>query len=406
MFRLSVPVAALTSLAVSLSGCSKEEAGKAGYAVVGGEATGCLEGVVYDGVNKARVDLTGAALYVVLHDRIAQNYQLKKDFGNLTEAQAADLTGGYTLCDIPFGGQDVPLYLKLAGYQDYVEVLSLPSRTPNRGSNDTNRGFWVRPTVLKDLTIFKLNDLVTNDYTVRVVRDGAPVNGAKVMLVPQGAAASRSATLSTVTAETGIATFAATGLAFGSQYALYVYETAPVGTNGSTGSYGQVGTLTLGTAGTPTGAIEYTDVFSIGVDLSSVGTAPAIVSTTPADSLVTNGAVKFVFDRNIVEDAAGVRAVTVAIDHGIKADGTACTVADTSATLQAAPAANIVATIADNVATVTPNWQATPNVSTCKGFNVTYTWSTLQFYLQGSTILDGTGPAAATTRIYLSSPAQ
>lgn len=364
--------------------CSDEKVDKkVPYEVVNDHVRGCVQGVVYDGVNKSRVDLGSASMYVVTAAGVVQDLRRANALPALNARQTIDLTGEYILCGVPFGGTAMPLYLHVDGYQDLSDTLTPPNRTPDRGNTQDTPGFWVQPTMLRDITVFRLTDLLTNDFTVTVLRRGVVVPGARVILAP---ASARDRARNATTDANGIATFPAADLAFGTTYEVDVYDPHP-DVDGAHGKYGKVGTVVIGTPIGITGAIVADTTFSLTAELGNDNEAPVLVTSRPENTVDAAGAAIFVFDREVLPDSSTLHAARVVIsDYGIKADGTPCTQAAVGEVAPTPPAAQIAVAASGRIITITPAWATAPSVAAgCHGMKITYTWNGLQFISKSST---------------------
>ena len=127
--------------------------------------------------------------------------------------------------------------------------------------------------------------------------------------------------------------------------------------------------------------------FDIGAAGANTSSEPVLVTRTPSNSFVANGALTLVFDREVKvltsTLAAGGGGLNVLFAPGVKSDGTACTTAEIGNPVANATTPVTVA-ISGRIVTITPNFTGgsgayTPP-ATCGGASVTYTINTLQFF--------------------------
>jgi len=396
-----------------LTSCLDDAKDEGPFVGVKNEVSGCLMGVVYDGLFADRIDISAAKIYVVSHNKIISGSKAALELPGAGNAGEGSLDGEYVLCGVPFGGGDLPLYVELEGYQRFSTLLSIPQRIPNR-SESNQTGFWNHPTTTRDIQLFKLEDLITNKFTVTVTKAGAVLPAANVVLEPRDAATgvslTRMSSQAAVTADTGIATFDSTKLAFGQRYALHVYDPTPESTSGNSGNHGLVTTdLTLGTALVPAGAVTTGTIFHLGVDLTIANQAPALVTSTQDGSLIPTGVITLVFDREVAVDSLSIQGVT----YGVSALGhkppTAtggfdpCVAGDIGTPVTGSDPPVSVA-VSGTIAIITPSWTTAPTVGVCLGVQMQYDLSALQFYSKaGSQAVPNV--VLGTYSVFLSSPA-
>jgi hypothetical protein len=410
--RVSARFVAILALGF-LAGCLDDAKNDLPFDPVENEVTGCLMGVVYDGLHNDRVDLAAAKIYLVSPSKVVAGSKTATILPGAASAAEGSLVGEYILCGVPFGGGDLPVYIEVEGYQRFSALVNFPLRVPNR-SESNQSGFWNRPTKTLDVKVFKLQDLIANEFTVTVTKAGALLPSANVILEPRdlgtGDPLTRIPSQTATTAETGIASFDSTKLAFGQRYALHIYDPAPDAVDGNSGNHGLITKdLILGQAIAPAGAITTSSIFSIDVDLTIANQAPALVTSTQNGSIVSTGVLTLVFDREIAVDSLSIQAVT----YGVSALGhkpptgtggyDACVAADIGSPVAGTDPPVTVA-ISGTIATITPSWTAAPTVGVCQGVQVQYDLSGLQFYSKaGAQAVPNI--ALGNYSVFLSSPA-
>jgi hypothetical protein len=298
------------------------------------------------------------------------------------------------------------MYIKIDGYQELmVDVDTGSSVTPNRNTNTAEAGFWVTPTVVQHIRVFKMADLVQKDFVVNVNWRGAVVANATVWLEPINA-------LSNVpvrpqiakTDASGNATFAAASVAFGAQYSVTVLPSAPVNTDGTWSAPSTTSaTVTIGTASATAGALVASDPFTLRYDIGTAGASsdstPRLVTRTPEGSFNATGNLTLVFDRDVKLDsstlATGGAGLSVAFGPGTKADGTACTAAEIGSPV-ADTTTPVNVTISGRIVTISPKLSSgalTP-VATCGGSTVSYVLDNLVFFATEPNVPAGYSPTA------------
>lgn len=369
----------------------------------GEQATGCVQGVVVNGLTRQRVQLTpdtvGNQIFVITPNGALRAQLVKSLVGN-----DAGVDGEYFICGIPILN-DFPLYVRVNGYQEFYADVNSASAVPGSHqvplpNNLTVSKFWSIPVQRYDIRLFPLSELA-RDYTVTVTFKGEPVANARVNLVPApgngspgvpGNPASgtfataqdlRMSALAGTTDESGVATFDASKLVFGGRYDVTVQYADVASAEGPTLEAGTVRTgVTVGDDDIPAGGIQAeAGPFSLAVDIASnawSGTLTALASTdvdSNGDVIVTpDGAVSILFSRPLAFPQGGLAAgaITAAItDAGDGADGNACTSTFTMAN------PSVTSTIVGNRLTLSPKVtnasQLAAAVANCKGVELTYT---------------------------------
>lgn len=405
-----IRVSGLCLLALAAVGCDKAGDDNE-YAVVSGDASGCIQGVVTDALTSERIALDTARIYTVYNNSLYEGLQKLTD--NVAEARKAEVVGDYRLCGVPNAGIQLPLYVKVEGYQNRIYGVSVTSKTPDRNSGTPEPGFWVTPSVIQNVQLFKLQDLQQKDFVVTVTHRGAVLADAAVWLEPTPDVATLPLPpLKATTDASGNATFAAASIAFGASYTVSVLPKTPIAGDGSTSVAITSSSVTLGVAGAVDAAkgLVATDPFSLHYDVGLAATgagssAPELVTSSPAGTVSETGAVSLVFDRD-VEVNVGTTTVaagtTVAVaSFGNKADGSACVAADAGSPTTD-PTKSVLVTVSGRIVTLTPVWATAPSTATCGGISLTYTLTALTFYGKGTST--ATATTGTNVTIFLSKP--
>ena len=400
--------------AFGLASCSKSDKG-AEYDVVSGDPTGCIQGVVTNALTGARIPLDGAKMWVVFKHQVYNGLLNAADNGGLDADTKTAVQGDYSLCGIPNAGVALPMYISIDGYQERVYAVTVSSSTPNRNAGTAEPGFWVTPTVIQHVALYKVKDLVDKDFTVEVKYHGDVVKDAQVWLKATDVAGSTIEPTTTTTDKTGVATFKAATLAFGASYTITVAPKSPAASDGSYVLPMVSTSVTLGgsiTALDTAHGLVAVGPFKLLYDLGATATGiaatstPVIISTTAASTVTDTGTINITFDRNVVVDAASATitgGTTVAISsYGKKSSGAACVASDIG-TPVLNTTSSVTVSVSKNSATITPNWTTTPSsTSTCGGITLTYTLTSLKFYSDGTTIPLGVSPASIA--VFLTAP--
>ncbi len=400
-------------LSLLLASCIDDAKNETEFTPVGKNASGCLMGVVTDGLHADRIDISAAKIYMVTSSEVVSGMQTVRSLPGASVAGDSGLIGEYVLCGVPFGGASLPLYIELEGYQTYSALVTFPEKNPTRTQNDVT-GYWTTPTLNVDVQLFKIKDLITNDFLITVTKAGVYVSGASVVLEPRdnatGNPLKRMASRSAQTNENGVASFASTSLAFGQRYALHVYDPTPSSVSGGTGTYGEISdTVYIGQIQTPGGVITSGSVFGIGIDLSLAVRSPKLITQTANGTISESGVVTLTFDREVVVDSFSIQSVTYSITNPgykppVAAGGfDACGAADIANPV-AGTDPPVSVSIAGNKATITPAWTVAPAVGPCLGVTMEYNLSALKFYSKGGSPASPNA-ALGTVSIFLSTPA-
>lgn len=366
-FSLSLAFVALLGCNSNVLGLKKKsDTAPAGAALP--RQTGCLAGVVQDGITGARIDIAAEGktdnFFVLVSD--SQRYASPL----LSDGDAAEypnLVGEYTLCDIPVESA-FPVYVVIPGYQPFESVVLIPSSDASRGAGAEQDVLSQIPTRQANVRLFPVAP-AGKDYRVVVSFNGAPLAGAAVELIPTGGHVVVEAnpldnfldpvttgykTLKGTTDDSGVVTFPAAELALG---AVYRYVVLPVDAAlQSTGT----GTVSVGYL------MEPGDPYSLFVDLAQVTSELVIVSqSTENNSHNESGTFTVVFNRPIelVPDTADDAKAT--LDNAVKA-----VLADDVPANKSSEQVGIA--ISGQVLTLSPKFKTNPDKAVEGALSITY----------------------------------
>lgn len=222
------------ALAASLAACSKSSGGDSGG---GGATTGCIQGVVVNGMTGARVTLPKAnvdkGLYVLIRDRLSDATSLVPD--PAAAGANAQLAGEYNLCSVPLD-ETFPLFVWLDGFLPFEGDVTVHSTAAAQSPNAKADLVKPTPSEIANIRVYPKSQQV-KDLGVLVTHDGLPLAGATVILRSLGVnfldpmltgflppKNTRSQTQSAVTDDTGKVTFPAAELVLGGHY---IYTVLP-----------------------------------------------------------------------------------------------------------------------------------------------------------------------------------
>lgn len=413
---------AVTALGVAatltLGSCGKDPDGTE-YAVVTGDATGCIMGTVTDALTGSRVDISTAEIWAVFNGSV-----LKGNMVNGGDALKGNVAGDYYICGVPNASAydaafTLPVHFKVSGYQERIYSVSPSNDIPNRNLNTAEPGFWSTPTVVQNAAVWKVSDLVSKDFVVNVNSKGAALADASVWLRPTDTqafalttATGPIANLTGKTDASGNATFAAASLAFGATYAMTVVPKSPIAADGSYVAASFTATVVIGTpVAAVTGAtFKASNPFHLSVDMADAATsAPVILSQTPANTVTSSGTVTMIFDRdvsyNLASNLVGGGTSAAIGSYGTKSDGTACVAADVGTPVlpTLATEKSVTVSVSGSIVTITPAWTTAPtSTAACGGITLVYTLAGLDFYSKSAVIPNSVSPANVT--VYLTAP--
>jgi hypothetical protein len=204
------------------------------------EGTGCIQGVLFNGLTHARVPLTeelAKKIYVVTPKKTIMAKSLKSSIAGAS----ADLEGEYAICGVPLGS-NFPVYVKVTGFQDLHFQAAVSgagsTRTVPLDSGSFTSKLFATPVTQQDIRLFPISELVGAQYSVTLTHNGAAVEGATVRMIPNGVSTrvaspvgttatpdnNRSVALEVKTDSAGVAKFEASKLTFGSRYTVQAFH--------------------------------------------------------------------------------------------------------------------------------------------------------------------------------------
>ncbi len=330
--------------------------------------SGCLAGVVEDGITGARIDIAAAGKADNFFVLVSDDQQYASPL--LSDGEAAEypnLVGEYTLCGLPVESE-FPIYVSVPGYQTFESVVLVPSSNAAAGSEAEQDVLSQIPTLQANVRLFPVAP-AGKDYQVFVSFNGAPLAGAQVELIPTGGhvvvtsnpfddfldpVTTGYKTLKGTTDDAGLATFPAADLALG---AVYKYLVLPVD-------------AALQTAGTGAVSIGYvtapSDPYTLHVDLGQVSSELVILSrSTDSNSHNEAGTLTVVFNRpvELVPDTADEQ-------HAVLANATAAALATDVPANKASE--QVTVSISGQVVTLTPNFKTKPDKTKEAALDIAY----------------------------------
>ncbi len=249
--------------------------------------TGCIQGVVINGLTGERIALPeatdaneegGKGISVRLNGTLVFADAATRDYATNSLMQ-----GEYTLCDVPLE-ETYPLYAQVDGYLPFGSLVSVVSSVAQRSAKADSDIQKPLPTSIVNIRLYPVGT-ATRDLAVKVLYQTTPLAGATVQLVPsdknvldQGSFATPvNGALLTVTATTdaaGVAKFAAGLLVLGGVYDYTVIPAA--GTHTLFKAEGLVVGLLAGKADH--------DAYFLQIDLDNTAPALKVVSQTDEPS--------------------------------------------------------------------------------------------------------------------------
>jgi hypothetical protein len=186
-----VAAASAAATVLFFAGCrgSDDDGGSSGPAA----GTGCVQGVVIDGLTGERVPLPASTptsgvnvlVQTQLRGASLMTRPAPEDGGvALTDAEKA-LAGEYALCDVP-ADEAFPLFIWVDDYAPYETLVQVDSTAPShspKAREDVKRTY---PTELVNVRLFPKHQEV-KDLAFQVTHSGDVVKGATINLRPTGA---------------------------------------------------------------------------------------------------------------------------------------------------------------------------------------------------------------------------
>lgn len=226
------------------SGCGREgntdkgitEVGRDSHVAMPTAPTGCIQGVIINGLTGERIDLpetsadSGLGVLVRVRDKLLGATNLTASFAKNTA-----MKGEYSLCGIPVE-DEFPLYAAVDGFQAFGAKIKVASTVPQLSAQADTDLQKPMPTKIYNIRLYPVGQQ-TQDLTAHVLYAAQAVKGATVQLVAANAnelqvgdflapSNGELLTLSAVTDEAGNATFAAGSLVLGGHYTYTVLPPA------------------------------------------------------------------------------------------------------------------------------------------------------------------------------------
>lgn len=357
---------------VALVACSGKDGGDGGSS--GPSTTGCLQGVVINGLTSERISLPTAddkGLRVLVRDDLRAGSSLVDD----PKAEGANplLAGEYYMCNVPLD-EDFPVFVWVDGFEPFEGQVRVHSTAASRSPKATADLLKPYPTEIANIRLYPKNTQV-KDLGVLVVSNGAPVAGAQVVLRSRGdnfldplranfltPRVARAQSQSQTTGEDGKATFAAAELVLGGYY---TYTVLPP--EGGTKQAATAGTFVLGLRSESSAS----DPYQINVNLDqSVGALAVLSRSTESEDPNAGGVLTVYFNREFE--------IVPGTEDEIQATLSGATTAALEANVAGNKRAdNVTVTIEANKLTLAPVFKTKPNGDTSKEPDLAITYSGL-----------------------------
>jgi adhesin/invasin len=281
--------------------------------------TGCVQGIVIDGISGRRLDVTavdaGQGISALVTNRLVAGR------ATTIAADPERLLGEYVLCGVPLDG-DFPLFARFQGYQAFEGTIRVDSTAPALTSDAETDITVTAPTRTANIRLFPLT--AAKDFVVAVHNAGKGVNGATVTMRPLGfdaveqgsneefllPAVYRAATLSLTTDKNGNAAFTTAKLMLGGRYEVAVIppddlDAAAVGSR----------QVTVGLQ--PAAGV---DPYRYFVDLETIVQPFTVQSTSLVGRAYSlDGSVTYVFSRDIQLAPGSENNIHVSLDKAVDA---------------------------------------------------------------------------------------
>ena len=370
MRRLSLILGLVISLG---AGCSEDESDSGG----GDSAkTGCLQGVIINGMTGDRIDLPNASdgigLYVLVQGSL-------KSFSPITTDPAASnmKRGEYTLCGVPLD-EAFPVLGWFEGFAPYESSVIVDSTRAARSPNAEYDLVKTVPTEIFNIALFP-QETDAKDLVVNVYHHGAPLKDATVYLRPTGrnfldpngalyrpSLNVRTKAVSGVSNDKGVVTFAAADLVLGGRY---TYTVLPPG--GGENHTATSGVFTLGLREDTTPA-DTTEPYTIHVDLDhTLGSLFRLSTSNDNNDPAADGVIKIYYNREIQSVPGSLDQASARLTGNVTAELKA-PVADNKKTDE------FKLEISGNVLTLTPQWETKPDTVVTNEINLTIIYENIQ----------------------------
>jgi len=331
--------------------------------------SGCIQGVVVDGLTSQRVAVPGGAgdkgVFALVRNTLLPASPA------VTGGTDPLLVGEYNLCGIPLD-EDFPLLVWLDGYQPFESIVRVHSTVASRSSSAKSDLLRPTPIELANIRIYPINQQV-KDLQVLVTHDGAPLAGVIVQLRAAGSnfldpsgqnflppVDTRQTALTGTTDATGAAVFHADSLVLGGHYTYTIIP--PNGGQAQTAV--AAGLYVLGLRDDK----DKTEPYRITVDLAhSIGPLVALSKSTDTQEPDASGKLTIYFNREIEIVPGTIDNAVASLSGNVTAQ-----IADN------VPANNlseqVKLTVNVNVLTLEPVFKAKPDGDIAKepGLQITY----------------------------------
>jgi hypothetical protein len=330
--------------------------------------TGCLQGVVIDGVTGERLPLTVAAGDTVsgIKVLVGSSFLTAAPVASNTDTpQTAGLKGEYLLCGVPLEAT-FPIIAQLDGYQAFESYVSIDASAMARGGGAEQDRLPAAPTLQANIRMFP-NAAIEQPYHLIVTHAGQPLPGARVSLQPTGQHVLTQGdgflypiplsrpSINVTTDDAGVAEFAPGALSLG---AIYRYEVLPP--DGGEALRAKTGSLVVGYMTSP--ALPFTTYVDLGlVDMEIV----VLSKSTDSESHDPTGNLTFYLNRNVELVPGTEKLITASLTNIVKAS----LVADvpTNETVE-----QVTVTIEGTRVTIAPRFRVAPQLKIEPGASISY----------------------------------
>jgi len=367
---------AIVACAAALQGCGKTsvegaDAVQRDTVAEPTQVTGCIQGVVINGLTGERLALPeaneadGKGIIVRVRDKMLKAVHI----GSLLEANPS-MKGEYALCGIPVE-DSFPIYIHVDGFQPFASVINVASTVAQRSPKAHADLQKPAPTAIHNIRLYPVGQQ-TLDLKFKVLYASAPLKGAQVQIRPSNKnfldagnlgnflAPNNGAllTLNATTDDNGLAAFPAAALALGGHYD---YVVLPAAGALHTSMKKEEGTLVIGLLG----AKSEFEPYLVTVNLDNTQPKLAVVSESREPN--KDGIKTCTLNRPVELVDGTADGVTAALSGNVEAQVKA-EVAGNNASESAA----VVISQDGLTITLSPKWEKTPNLEKEPGLTVTY----------------------------------
>jgi hypothetical protein len=355
MLRI-VSLGVLASSLALFSSCSKgggdEDSGGSGR-----PTSGCIQGVILDGLTGLRVTIPAAAdgvgIYVLVQDDLKRASVMTND-----PAAAAHLQGEYHLCGLPLD-QTYPMFVWLPGYAPFESLVEVESTRASRSPEAAVDIVKPSPSALTNIMVYPQSQQ-TKDLEFFVLHNGVALKDAQVSLRPTGgnfldpgglfflpASNVRQKPLVGTTNEEGKVVFAAADLVLGGKY---TYVVLPPNGGANQNAEVSAGVFIVGLRD----GSDVSDPYRIFVDLEHTGEPLAELSrSTDNNDPIADGTLNVYFNRAIELVPGTPDGIAATLSGADKAELVANTPGNDKAE-------QVEVTITGNLLTLKPKWKTQP----------------------------------------------